>query len=55
MENLIVRAIENDDGVVWQEGRSAADYDVLVYSQDFINRNFETYGDLKVCLPLKRA
>lgn len=46
-KSTVARTIEGDDGVVWQDGRSASDYDVLVYSQDFINRNFETYGDLK--------
>ncbi len=46
-KSTVARTIERDEGVVWQDGRSASDYDVLVYSQDFINRNFETYGDLK--------
>lgn len=40
-KSTVARTIEGDDGVVWQDGRSASDYDVLVYSQDFINRNFE--------------
>lgn len=29
------------------DGKSADDYDVLVYNQDFINENFVNYGDLK--------
>lgn len=46
-KSSIAHAIEEDDGVVWADGKSAADYDVLVYNQDFINENFVNYGDLK--------
>lgn len=46
-KSSIAHAIEEDDGVVWADGKSAADYDVLVYNQDFINDNFVNYGDLK--------
>lgn len=43
----IAHAIAEDDGVVWADGKTADDYDVLVYNQDFINDNFMNYGDLK--------
>lgn len=46
-KSSIAHAIEEDDGVVWADGKSAADYDVLVYNQDFINDNFVNYSDLK--------
>lgn len=46
-KSSIAHAIKEDDGIVWAEGRSADDYDVLVYNQDFINDNFINYGDLK--------
>ena len=46
-KSSIAHAIEEDDGVSWADGKSAADYDVLVYNQDFINDNFANYGDLK--------
>ena len=46
-KSSIAHAIEEDDGVVWADGKSADDYDVLVYNQDFINENFVNYGDLK--------
>ncbi len=46
-KSTVARAIEEDDGIVWADGKSAADFDVLVYNQDFINRNFVTYGSLK--------
>lgn len=46
-KSSIGHAIEDDDGVVWADGKTAADYDVLVYNQDYINSNFENYGDLK--------
>ena len=45
-KSSIAHAIEEDDGVVWADGKSADDYDVLVYNQDFINENFVNYGDL---------
>lgn len=47
-KSSIAHAIaENDEGVVWADGKTAADFDVLVYNQDFINDNFMNYGDLK--------
>lgn len=46
-KSSIAHAIEEDDGVVWADGKSADDYDVLVYNQDFINENFVNYSDLK--------
>lgn len=46
-KSSIAHAIEEDDGVVWADGKSVDDYDVLVYNQDFINENFVNYGDLK--------
>lgn len=46
-KSSIAHAIAEDDGIAWADDRSAADYDVLVYNQDFINDNFINYGDLK--------
>lgn len=46
-KSSIAHAIEEGDGIVWADGKSAADYDVLVYNQDYINRNFINYGDLR--------
>ena len=46
-KSSIAHAIAEDDGVVWADGKTADDYDVLVYNQDFINDNFVNYGDLK--------
>lgn len=46
-KSSIARAIADDDGVVWGEGKSADEYDVLVYNQDFINKNFVSYGNLR--------
>lgn len=45
-KSSIAHAIDEDDGVEWAEGKTRDDYDVLVYNQDFINNNFENYGDL---------
>lgn len=46
-KSSIAHAIAEDDGVVWGDGKSADDFDVLVYNQDFINDNFANYGNLK--------
>lgn len=46
-KSSIAHAIAEDDGIVWTDGKTADDYDVLVYDQGFINDNFMTYGDLK--------
>ena len=46
-KSTIAHAIEADDGIVWADGKTADDFDVLVYNQDFINNNFVNYGDLK--------
>lgn len=46
-KSSIAHAIENDDGIVWADGKTANDFDVLVYNQDFINGNFVNYSDLK--------
>lgn len=45
-KSSIAHAIDEDDGVVWADGKTRSDYDVLVYNQEFINDNFENYGDL---------
>ena len=45
-KSSIAHAIDEDDGIEWAEGKTRDDYDVLVYNQDFINNNFENYGDL---------
>lgn len=36
-KSSIAHAIEEGDGITWADGKSAADYDVLVYNQDYIN------------------
>lgn len=36
----------HDDAITWREGANRADYDVLVYNQEFIDRNFSSYGNL---------
>lgn len=45
-KSTLAEAIAVDEGLVWREGESHAEYDVLVYNQDFIDRNFSGYGDL---------
>ena len=46
-KSSIAHAIEEGDGITWADGKTAADFDVLVYNQDYINRNFINYGDLR--------
>ena len=45
-KSSIAHAIDGDDGIEWADGKARDDYDVLVYNQNFINDNFENYGDL---------
>lgn len=45
-KSTIAQAIGSDTSLDWQDGKSAADYDILVYDQDFINSNLQNYGNL---------
>lgn len=46
-KSSIARAIEAGEGLQWRAGESEDDYDVLVYNQDFIDQNFESYDNLQ--------
>ncbi|MGM9603188.1 MAG: AAA family ATPase [Faecousia sp.] len=45
-KSTLAEVIAADEGIVWRDGDSHAGYDVLVYNQEFIDRNFSSYGDL---------
>ena len=45
-KSTIANAIGDNNGVQWQAGKTATDYDVLVYNQQFIDDNFASYGNL---------
>ena len=45
-KSTLARAIAADRGVLWEEGASRSQYDVLVYDQEFIHRNFSEYDNL---------
>lgn len=46
-KSTIAREIDADSGIAWQDCKSAADYSVLVYNQDFVDANFRNYSNLK--------
>ena len=46
-KSTIAREIGADRGLAWQGGKSAADYSVLIYNQEFVDANFRNYGNLK--------
>ncbi|MEL7608821.1 MAG: AAA family ATPase [Bacillota bacterium] len=46
-KSTIAREISSDSGLIWQGGKSSADYSVLVYNQEFVEANFRGYGNLK--------
>lgn len=46
-KSTIAREISADNGLVWQQGKSATDFSVLVYNQEFVAANFQNYGNLK--------
>lgn len=45
-KSTIAQAIGSDTGLDWQDRKFAADYDILVYGQNFTNSNLQNYGNL---------
>lgn len=45
-KSTVARTIESDSGVIWREGKTASEYAVHVYNQDYINANFQNYYQL---------
>ena len=45
-KTTIAREIAANAGLVWQQGKTADDYSVLVYNQAFITANIQNYGNL---------
>lgn len=45
-KSTIARTLKANSEVEWQSGKSAADYDVLVYDTDFVDANFASYDNL---------
>jgi len=45
-KSTVAKAIATNDGLTWQDGRSAEDYSVLLYNNDFIARNIQSYGNM---------
>ena len=46
-KSTIAKALQDGTGLTWATGQNPDDYVIAVYNQDFVNRNFATYGDLK--------
>ena len=46
-KSTIAREIGADSGLAWQNGKTAADYSVLIYNQEFVRKNFQYCGSLK--------
>ena len=46
-KTTIATEIATNSGITWQGGKTAADYSVLVYNQEFVTANFQDYGKLK--------
>ena len=46
-KSTIARTVKaNGADIKWQAGKTAADYDVLVYDTDFVDANFANYDNL---------
>ena len=45
-KSTIAQAIGSNTGLRWQEEKTPADYDILLYDQDFINDNLQNYDNL---------
>ncbi len=46
-KSTVAYAFEHPECLEWQTGVNSADYTILVYNQEFIDRNLANYGDLK--------
>ena len=46
-KSTIAEAIQDKEGVTWQTGKSADAYKIIVYNQDFVDKNLSDYGKLK--------
>ena len=46
-KSTVAKAFMDPAALRWQAGVNPDGYSILIYNQDFINRNFETYGDLQ--------
>ncbi len=46
-KSTVAKTIADPSALTWQAGVNPDNYTLLIYNQDFINRNFDTYGDLK--------
>ena len=46
-KSSIANAIAKGEGVSWANGKTADDFETLVYNQAYINNNFVNYSNLK--------
>jgi wobble nucleotide-excising tRNase len=46
-KSTIAKEIGQNNGLTWQQGKSETDFNILVYSRDFVEENFQSYGNLK--------
>ena len=49
-KSTIAKAIKADTGTTWRTSKSAVDYNIHVYNQDFINANLQNYHNMPVVL-----
>ena len=45
-KSTIAKAIKADTGTTWRTGKTATDYSIHVYNQDFINANLQDYHNM---------
>jgi wobble nucleotide-excising tRNase len=45
-KSTVAKAIKADNGTTWRTGKSATDYNIHVYNQDFIIANLQTYHNM---------
>lgn len=45
-KSTIARCIASNCGLAWRENKTASDYSILVYDQDFITTNIQSYENL---------
>ena len=53
-KSTLAETIADNEGILWRDGDRRGTYDVLVYNQEFIDRNFSEYGDLNGVITIHR-
>ena len=54
-KSTIARAIKSNNELEWKSGKSNIDYSIMTYDKEFIEANFQNYGNLRGVFTLGEA